>query len=222
MVHLKKSKKFSASSQRWLKRQLTDPYVQKAKDMGFRSRAAFKLLDINAKFHILRPGMTVVDLGAAPGGWSQVAAKVVGPEGLVYAVDIQEIEPLPSVIFQQMDCRDEAQVTALLDNIAAARQAPPGTRCVDVVLSDMAAAACGQPKVDHLRIIALAEMALYVAETLLKPRGMFVAKLLQGGAQGELQTHLKRLFTHVKYFKPASSRRDSAEIYLVATGFKTP
>lgn len=199
------------SSTRWLERQLNDPYVAQAKRLGYRSRAAFKLTDIDDKFRILRPGGCVVDLGAAPGGWLQVALARVGRSGRVVGIDVQAIEPIPGATLVQGDFLDD-------DAPARLRAALGGT--ADVVLSDMAAPATGHAKTDHLRIMALAEAALDFALEVLAPGGAFVAKVLQGGSERVLLETMRRRFARVAHFKPPSSRTESAELYVVATGFR--
>ncbi len=203
------------SSTRWLQRQLNDPYVQAAQRDGYRSRAAYKLTELDDRFGLLKPGRRVLDLGAAPGGWSQVAAARVGPgtgkRGRVLAVDIVEMEPIPGVEILRLDFTQEGADTAVRDALGGP---------VDVVLSDMAAPATGHKATDHLRIVHLCELALALAEEVLAPGGAFVAKVLQGGAEAELLAHMKRLFGTVRHVKPAASRKESAETYVVATGFR--
>lgn len=199
------------SSKLWLERQLNDPYVQAAKQMGYRSRAAFKLLQLDEKFQLFARGQRVVDLGAAPGGWSQVAAEKVGSGGSVLAVDILEMEPLAGVTVLQLDFTGEGAD-------AGVREALDGP--ADLVLSDMAAPATGHRQTDHLRIIAMAELAFDFARQVLSPGGSFVVKLLQGGGENELLATIKRDFRSVRFAKPEASRKDSAESYLVATGFR--
>jgi 23S rRNA (uridine2552-2'-O)-methyltransferase len=201
------------ASRRWLERQLNDPYVARARREGLRSRAAFKLMEIDDKAKLLKPGAKVVDLGAAPGGWSQVAAKRVraGNGGRVVAVDLLAMDPLPGVDFLQLDFLDPdvpERLKALLGGPA------------DVVLTDMAANATGHRATDHLKIMGLAEAAAAFAREVLKPGGAFLAKVLQGGTEVELLASLKRDFGSVKHVKPAASRSDSAELYVLATGFR--
>jgi 23S rRNA (uridine2552-2'-O)-methyltransferase len=210
-VRLRTARRRSASSTRWLERQLNDPYVAEAQRRGFRSRAAFKLLQLDERLHLIAPGRRVVDLGAAPGGWTQVAVHRVGPVGRVVAVDIAPMDPLPGAVVLQQDCREPAA-------LAQIRQALGGD--ADVVLSDMAPSATGHAQTDHLRIAALAEIAHECAVELLAPGGSFVCKVWQGGAQGELLAALKRDFASVRHVKPAASRAESAEMYLVAQGFR--
>ena len=213
-VRVKSGKGRSLSSKLWLERQLNDPYVARAKREGLRSRAAYKLAEIDDKFHILKPGGKVVDLGAAPGGWSQVAAKRVGAaerRGRVVGIDLLPMDPVPGADFLQLDFLDEMAPQALRDLLGGA---------ADVVLSDMAANATGHRQTDHLKIVALVEMAAEFAREVLKPGGVFVAKVLQGGTEGALLAQLKRDYATVKHMKPAASRADSAELYLVATGFR--
>jgi 23S rRNA (uridine2552-2'-O)-methyltransferase len=201
----------TASSQRWLERQLNDPYVARAKREGFRSRAAYKLAEIDDKHKILKPGARVVDLGAAPGGWSQVAAKRVGERGQVVAIDVLEMEAIPGVAFGRIDFLDPAAP----DRLKAMLGGP-----ADVVLSDMAANTTGHRATDHLKIMALVEAAAAFAGEVLKPGGAFLAKVIQGGTEGGLLAALKRDFASVKHVKPAASRADSAELYVLATGFR--
>ena len=215
-VRVKTAKGRKTSSTRWLQRQLNDPYVQAAKDKGYRSRAAFKLLEIDEKHHLLKPGGRVVDLGAAPGGWSQVAAAAVKSEtgqGKVVGVDITEVEPIPGVELMQLDFMEAGADDKV-------KQVLGGT--ADIVLSDMAAPATGHRQTDHLRIMALCEAAAYFAIDVLAEGGTFCAKVLQGGAEGELLTLLKKHFAKVRHFKPKASRADSAEMYVLATGFRRP
>jgi len=199
------------SSTLWLQRQLNDPYVQAAQRDGYRSRAAYKLADLDDRFKILRRGAQVVDLGAAPGGWSQIAAARVGRGGRVVAVDLTAIDAISGVAFLQLDFNDATAP----DTVKAALTGP-----VDVVLSDMAAPATGHRATDHLRIVLLCELALEFAEEVLAPNGSFVAKVLAGGTEADLLARLKRGFRQVRHAKPAASRKDSAESYVVATGFR--
>jgi 23S rRNA (uridine2552-2'-O)-methyltransferase len=202
------------SSKLWLERQLNDPYVAQAKREGYRSRAAFKLVEIDDKYHLLKPGMTVVDLGAAPGGWSQVAAKRVGAasgKGRVIAIDLLEMPEIPGVQFAQLDFHADdapAKLTAMLGGRA------------DVVLSDMAANTTGHRKTDQLRIVGLVEIAAAFASEVLNLGGTFLAKVFQSGADAELLAQLKRDFANVRHVKPAASRQDSSERYVLATGFR--
>ncbi len=214
-VRLKTATGRTASSQRWLERQLNDPYVAAAKRDGWRSRAAFKLIEIDDKHHILKPGQRVLDLGAAPGGWSQVAAKRTKAEegkGQVVAIDYLEFDPIPGVEIVQQDFMDDtapARLKALLRDGGA-----------DVVLSDMAAPTIGHASTDHLRIMALAEAALAFAIEVLQPGGAFLCKVFQGGSERDLLAGLKQRFKIVRHIKPPASRSDSAELYVLATGFK--
>lgn len=213
-VRVKSKNKRSHSSHQWLSRQLNDPYVRKAHAEGYRSRAAFKLVEIDDKHKILKRGARVVDLGAAPGGWSQVAAERIGVEkgqGKIVAIDLLEIEPINGVEFAQMDFNDEDAPERLKEMLGGQ---------ADVVLSDMAANTIGHRQTDHLKIVALVEMAVDFAREVLAPGGSFVAKVLQGGTEGELLTMLKRDFKTVKHIKPPASRKDSAELYVLATGFR--
>jgi 23S rRNA (uridine2552-2'-O)-methyltransferase len=201
----------TASSQRWLERQINDPYVARAKREGFRSRAAFKLAQIDDKHHLLKRGARVVDLGAAPGGWSQVAAERVGPSGRVVAIDILAMAPVPGVEFMQLD---------FLHPTAPERLEMALGGPADVVLSDMSPNATGHRQTDHLKIMRLVEAAADFARRELKPGGAFLAKVLQGGTERGLLDALKRDFTSVRHIKPPASRTDSAELYVLATGFR--
>ncbi len=204
------------SSKLWLERQLNDPYVARAKREGYRSRSAFKLSEIDDRFRFLKEGARVVDLGAAPGGWSQIAAKRIGSErgrGRVVAIDILAMEGIPGVEFLKLDFLDPQAP----DTLKALLAGP-----ANVVLSDMAANASGHRKTDHIRIMALAEAAAEFARDVLAQRGTFLAKVLQGGTEGALLAALKRDFASVKHVKPAASRSDSAELYVLATGFRQP
>jgi 23S rRNA (uridine2552-2'-O)-methyltransferase len=212
-VRVKTARKRSLSSTLWLERQLNDPYVARAKREGMRSRAAFKVMEIDDKAHFLKKGARVVDLGAAPGGWSQVAAKRVGApgQGRVVAIDLLDMEPIAGVEFMQLDFLEPdapEKLKALLGGPA------------DVVLSDMAANTTGHTRTDHLRIMALVELAFEFAREVLAPGGAFLAKVLQGGTEASLLAALKRDFQSVKHIKPPASRADSAELYLLATGFR--
>jgi 23S rRNA (uridine2552-2'-O)-methyltransferase len=202
------------SSQRWLERQLNDPYVARSKQEGYRSRAAYKLIEIDGRFGLLRPGMRVVDLGAAPGGWSQVSAARVGStdaDPLVVAVDPQEMASLPGVTIMRLDFLDPDAPRRIGDALGGA---------ANVVLSDMAPSTTGHRATDHLRIMALCEAAAAFAATVLAPGGTFLAKVFRGGAERGLLTELKRDFAKVRHVKPPASRSDSPELYLLATGFR--
>ena len=210
-VRVKNRKARSLSSKLWLERQLNDPYVARAKREGFRSRAAYKLIEIDDKARLLKKGARVIDLGAAPGGWSQVAARRVGAQGRVVAIDVLPMDAIAGVDFAQLDFLSAdapEKLQALLGGPA------------DVVLSDMAANATGHAKTDHLRIMGLVEAAADFAREVLAPGGTFLAKVLQGGTEAALLTALKRDFKSVKHVKPAASRSDSAELYLLATGYR--
>jgi 23S rRNA (uridine2552-2'-O)-methyltransferase len=218
-VRVKTAKGRKLSSTLWLERQLNDPYVARAKRDGYRARAAYKLLDLDEKFRFLKPGARVVDLGCAPGGWCQVAVPRVNalgadrgkPQGRVIGVDLQEVEPVPGAEIHQLDfLADDADETV---------KRWLGGRA-DVVLSDMAAAASGHKGTDHLRIIALCEAAAAFAFDVLEEGGTFVAKVLAGGAEAQLQATLKRNFAKVTHVKPPSSRQDSSEKFVVAQGFR--
>jgi 23S rRNA (uridine2552-2'-O)-methyltransferase len=213
-VQVKTGGKRKLSSKLWLERQLNDPYVAQAKRDGYRSRAAYKLIEIDDKHRLLKPGMTVVDLGAAPGGWSQIAAKRVGAadgKGRVIAIDLLEMPEIPGVQFAQLDFHANdapEKLTAMMGGRA------------DVVMSDMAANTTGHRKTDQLRIVGLVEIAAAFAAEVLNPGGAFLAKVIQSGADTELLAQLKRDFAAVKHVKPAASRQDSAERYVLATGFR--
>jgi 23S rRNA (uridine2552-2'-O)-methyltransferase len=208
-VKVKKSRKMSVSSRAWLQRQLNDPYVAAAKGKGYRSRAAFKLVELDEKFRLLKKGARVLDLGAAPGGWSQVAA---AKGATVVAADVLAMEQLPGVTFFQADLTDEAVPQMLKDALGGP---------ADLVLTDMAAPTTGHRATDHIRTIALVEIALEVAIDTLRPGGAFVGKVFQGGATGELLARMKQHFREVKHVKPPASRAESVELYVVALGFKS-
>jgi 23S rRNA (uridine2552-2'-O)-methyltransferase len=213
-VRVRTARGRKSSSTRWLQRQLNDPYVAEAQRQGYRSRAAFKLIQIDEKGHFLRPGARVVDLGAAPGGWTQVAvARVLSGRGeeRVVAADVLPMEPVTGAEVVQLDML----VADAPDRVAAALGGP-----ADVVLSDMAAPTTGHRATDHMRTLALAEAAADFACRVLAPGGTLVVKVFQGGAQGTLLTRLKREFARVRHVKPAASRDESPETYLVATGFR--
>jgi 23S rRNA (uridine2552-2'-O)-methyltransferase len=213
-VQVKTGGKRKLSSKLWLERQLNDPYVAQAKRDGYRSRAAYKLLEIDDKYRVLKSGMTVVDLGAAPGGWSQIAARRVGStdgKGKVIAIDLLEMPEIAGVAFAQLDFLAADAPEKLLKMM--------GGRA-DVVMSDMAANTTGHRKTDQLRIIGLVEAAALFASEVLNPGGAFLAKVFQSGAEGELLAQLKRDFSTVRHVKPASSRQDSSERYVLAMGFR--
>src|SRR5436190_13328735 len=212
-VRVKSARRRKASSTEWLNRQLNDPFVAEAQRLGYRSRAAFKLIQLDERFHLLAPGRRVVDLGCAPGGWTQIAAQRVGPKGQVVGVDLNPTDPVPGATVLEGDFRDPA----IADRISGALGGP-----ADLVLSDMAAPATGHAATDHLRIVALAEDAFAFAETILAPRGAFIAKVFQGGAASDLLAQLKKTFDEVRHAKPPASRAESAETYVVATGFRGP
>jgi len=203
----------SASSRHWLERQLNDPYVARARREGMRSRAAYKLVEIDDKAHFLRKGARVIDLGAAPGGWSQIAAKRVDAPryGKVIAIDVLPMDPVPGVDFVKLNFLDDSAPGALKDMMGGP---------ADVVLSDMAANATGHARTDHLKIMALVEAAADFARGVLAPGGTFLAKVLQGGTEAALLASLKRDYKSVRHVKPPASRTDSAELYLLATGFR--
>ena len=218
-VKVKKAKGKTVSQMRWLERQLNDPYIKRAQTLGYRSRAAFKILELDDKYRFLVPGARVVDLGCAPGGWCQVAVRRTNALGIrkskevghVLGVDLQEIDPIPGVEIHQLDFLAEdadGKVKNWLNGFA------------DVVMSDMAAASSGHKKTDHLRIIALCEAAAYFAFDVLETGGTFVAKVLAGGAESDLQKILKQRFTKVVNLKPPASRSDSSEKFVVAIGYR--
>jgi len=210
-VRVKTSRKRTISSTLWLQRQLNDPYVMRAKKEGLRSRAAYKLIEMDERYHLLKTGQKILDLGAAPGGWSQYAIKKVGPKGRVIGIDLLDIDPIPDVEFTIMDFLEEDapdRLKVMLGGLA------------DGVMSDMAANTTGHKKTDHLKIIGLAELAIHFATEVLAPGGFFVAKVFQGGTEGELLTLLKRDFKTVRHVKPEASRAGSAELYVLATGFR--
>ena len=209
-VRVKTARGRTVSQQRWLQRQLNDPYVAEAKKRGYRSRAAFKLLQLDDQFRLLKPKARVIDLGAAPGGWTQVSVERT-KGGVVIGIDVTPVDPIAGATVLAKDFYDEdapAILTKLLDGPA------------DVVLSDMAAAATGETQVDHIRIMGLAEAAHDFARSVLKPGGAFVAKVLRGGTERTLLDRLKKDFEKVRHVKPEASRSDSAEMYVVATGFR--
>jgi len=211
-VRVKTARGRKTSSTRWLQRQLNDPYVAAAKREGYRSRAAYKLIEIDDKYRFLHPGDAVVDLGAAPGGWSQVAAERVMPGGTVVAIDLLEIAPMADVTTLRGDFLEDAG----LDALNAVLQG----RKVNVVLSDMAPSATGHRQTDHLRTVALAEAALDFACRVLATDGTFLAKVFQGGAEQEMLSRMKRAFKTVRHVKPRASRPESPETYVLATGFR--
>ncbi len=219
-TRVKTARKRSLSSTLWLQRQLNDPYVARAKREGYRSRAAYKLIEIDERYRFLKPGQRVVDLGAAPGGWSQVAAQKVGAEqgkgqgkGRVIGIDLLDMEPPPGVEFKVMDFLEPDAPRLLMDWLDGK---------ADIVLSDMAANATGHKKTDQLRIIGLVELAADFACEVLAEGGGFLAKVIQGGTENELLARLKREFSTVRHVKPQASRANSAELYVLATGFRGP
>jgi len=218
-VKVKTARGRTLSSTRWLQRQLNDPYVKRAKDEGFRGRAAFKIMELDDRFGFFKPGARVVDLGCAPGGWLQVAVPRINalgeksgkPVGRILGLDLQEVEPIAGAEIHQLDFMEpgaDDQVKAWLGGSA------------DVVMSDMAASSSGHKQTDHLRIVALCEAAAELAFDVLNPGGTFVAKVLQGGTEDGLQAELKRRFEKVANVKPPASRSDSSEKFVVAQGFR--
>ncbi|WP_375281338.1 RlmE family RNA methyltransferase [Pseudooctadecabacter sp.] len=218
-VKVKTARGRKMSSTKWLQRQLNDPYVQRAKADGYRGRAAYKILELNEKFNFFTPGKRVVDLGAAPGGWCQVAVprinalgeKVGKPVGTILGVDLQEMEPIAGATLHQLDFMEDDADLKVKDWLGGK---------ADIVMSDMAASASGHKQTDHLRIIALCEAAAYFAFDVLEDGGTFIAKVLAGGAEGDLQKILKQKFNKVLNVKPPSSRSDSSEKFVVATGYR--
>ena len=214
-VRVKTSKGRKIGSTLWLQRQLNDPYVAKARVEGYRSRAAYKIKELDERFKLFRPGQRIVDLGAAPGGWSQVAAKILGSTDahpLIVGIDYIDMDPIPGVILLKKDFTDEDAPKLLIDAL--------GGKKVDLVLSDMAAPTTGHKPTDHLRIVHLVEIAADFAIKVLAPGGTFIAKVFQGGTEHELLAILKRHFATTLHAKPKASRAESAETYLVARGFK--
>jgi 23S rRNA (uridine2552-2'-O)-methyltransferase len=214
-VRVKTSKGRKIGSTLWLQRQLNDPYVAKAKAEGYRSRAAYKLLELDERYHLLHRNQHIVDLGAAPGGWSQVAAKAVGSTDanpLIVGIDYLEMDPIPGVILLQKDFTDDDAPQMLIDQM--------GGKKADLVMSDMAAPTTGHRATDHLRIIGLVEMAAEFAVEVLAPGGTFIAKVFQGGTEHELLAMLKQSFASTFHAKPPASRQGSAETYLIAKGFR--
>ena len=217
-VRVRHTRRRKPSSTEWLTRQLNDPYVAEAHRLGYRSRAAFKLIELDERFRLFRPGLRVVDLGCAPGGWAQVAVERVierrggrAERGILVGIDLAETAPLAGATLLRADIRDAAtldMIRLVLGGLA------------DIVLSDMAPATTGHAATDHLRIVALAEDAFGLAAQLLVPGGAFLAKVFQGGAEGALLAELKRAFVEVRHAKPPASRAESAETYVVATGFR--
>jgi 23S rRNA (uridine2552-2'-O)-methyltransferase len=206
--------KRTLASKIWLERQLNDPFVAQARREGFRSRAAYKLIEIADKHKLFKRGQSIVDLGAAPGGWAQIAATRVGAAegaGRVIGIDLLDIDPIPGVEFRVMDFHDPEAPRMLTEMLGG---------MANGVLSDMAANATGHRKTDHLRIVGLAELAAEFSRAVLAPGGFFLAKVLQGGTEGDLLASLKRDFASVKHLKPKASRADSAELYVLATGFR--
>ena len=218
-IKVKSAKGRRASSTRWLQRQLNDPYVQRAKREGYRGRAAFKLIEINEKYNFLLPGRNIIDLGCAPGGWLQVAVDRVNSTGKIknakigriIGFDLKEIEPILGAEAYMLDFLDEDSPKNIIEIAGGS---------VDVVMSDMAASSTGHKQTDHLRVIAMCEVAAYLAFDVLEIGGTFVAKVLAGGAEGDLQVLLKQAFEKVSHFKPNSSRADSSEKFVIATGFR--
>jgi len=214
-VHVKTGKGRTVSQKIWLERQLNDPYVLEARKLGYRSRAAFKLIEIDDKYKFLKPGGRVIDLGAAPGGWSQVAANRVKAEegrGKVVAIDMHGMDPIAGVTIFKKDFYDEDAPQVLIDAL--------GGEKADCVLSDMAAHATGHRQTDHINIIALAEAGYDFAMQVLKPGGTYLAKVLRGGTEGELLKLMKKDFASVRHVKPMASRDDSAELFVLAMVFR--
>ncbi len=217
-TRVKTARQRKPSSTRWLQRQLNDPYVHRARKEGYRSRAAYKIIELDDQFHFLKPGKLVLDLGAAPGGWTQVAVSRVrstAEETRVIGVDLLDMDPVAGATFMQLDFLDDRAAHKITKHL------PPNlNRGFDVVLSDMAPNTTGHNATDHLRIMALVESAFHFACEVLNPGGVFVAKVFQGGTERELLAAMKKAFTNVKHAKPKASRADSSEIYVVASGFR--
>ncbi len=211
-VRVKTARRRKTSSTRWLERQLNDPYVAAARREGYRSRAAYKLIEIDNRYRLLQAGAVVVDLGAAPGGWTQVAVQRAGSTGAVIAIDLLKMDPVPGATVLQGDFLEDSGIAAVNEALAG--------RKATLVLSDMAPSTTGHRKTDHLRTIALAEAALDFACDVLAPDGSFLAKVFQGGAEGEMLARMKRAFASVKHVKPAASRAESPETYVLATGYR--
>jgi 23S rRNA (uridine2552-2'-O)-methyltransferase len=210
-TRVKRAKGRKPSSTAWLERQLNDPYVAASKRLGYRSRAAFKLVEIDDRLRLIKPGCRVVDLGASPGGWTQVAVERVGGSGLVVGIDLAPTEPVAGATLLSGDFRDPAMAAAIKEALRGRAQ---------LVLSDMAAPATGHRATDHLRAVALAEDAFLFAQEVLEPGGAFLVKVFQGGAEGALLSELKRAFAELRHVKSRASRASSAETYLVARGFR--
>lgn len=210
-VRVKTAKGRTTSSKAWLERQLNDPYVIAAKEAGLRSRAAFKLIEIDDRYHFIKKGHKVLDLGAAPGGWAQVSAQRVGPKGTVLGVDLQEVDPLSGVELMVLDFLAEDAVEKILERLDGK---------VNVVLSDMAASSSGHRQTDHLKIMALCEAALEFACEITAPGGAFCAKVLQGGTETQLLKEMRKHYDVVRHVKPEASRKGSSEMYVLAMGFK--
>jgi 23S rRNA (uridine2552-2'-O)-methyltransferase len=210
-VRVRSAKGRSVSSARWLERQLNDPYVAEAQARGYRSRAAFKLMQLDDRFGFLKGARRIIDLGCAPGGWLQVVRERCGPEAILVGIDLQPVQPVADATVLEADFLDQAAEERLMEALGGP---------ADLVLSDMAAPATGHTKTDHLRVMALVEAAADFAERVLAPDGCFVAKVLQGGTEHHLLAELKLCFAKVRHAKPEASRAGSAEMYLVATGFR--
>lgn len=216
-VRVKTAKGRTPSQARWLERQLNDPYVHEARRLGFRARSVFKLMEIDDRYHLIKPGMKIVDLGAAPGSWSQLCAKRTGADAgrgkaQVIAIDMHGMDPLPGVTIFKQDFLEPEAPGLLIDALGGER--------ADAVISDMAAHATGHRQTDHLKIMALCEAALDFARQVLKPGGFFICKVLRGGTENTLLADMKRDFATVRHVKPKSSRDDSAELFVLATGFR--
>lgn len=210
-VRVKSARGRKNSSTRWLQRQLNDPYVQIAKRDGYRSRAAYKLIELNDKFDFLKNGQNIIDLGAAPGGWTQVCTKKFAG-GKIIGIDLQEMEPIPGATLIMKDFTEDEALELIEKELSGKK--------LDVVLSDMAAPSCGHAPTDHLRIVSLCDMAFEFAKDNLKTGGTFVAKILRGGTEADLLNDMKKNFKKVRHFKPDASRKDSSEMYVIATDYK--
>jgi len=217
-TRVKSAKGRKTSSTRWLQRQLNDPYVEEARKLGFRSRSAFKIIELDDRFHFFKPGQRVVDLGAAPGGWTQVTVDRVnalgtkkGPVGKIVGIDLQEMEAIPGATLLTHDFMEDDAPDLLKEALGGP---------ADIVMSDMAAASTGHTATDHMRIMGLLEVALEFARDVLAPDGVFLCKVLKGGTENELLVNMKRDFKTVKHAKPPSSRQDSSESYVIAQGYR--
>ncbi len=210
-IRVKTARKRKNSSTLWLNRHLNDPYVAEARRLGYRSRAAFKIQEIQNKFNLIKPDHKIVDLGCAPGGWTQIITEIIGTNGTVVGIDLLPIKPIAGAVILQGDFTDDTAADTLKSHL---------NNKANGVLSDMAANTTGHKKTDHLRIIALVEMALLFALEVLEKDGFFVAKVFSGGTENKILQIMKKHFTQIHHYKPRASRKDSAEMYVIARGFK--